>query len=140
MQMLFQERCCTRGFDVMVDGRMVVKDFSPMREQGGVMAQGSGAGAGAFVAYEFFCQSSQMRISLSGAQTDPGYPDHNPILSGLTLERNPGARMPQEQTYPDESPNHHATSLLLSGGDPGEGGGKLRAEDDVTSSLILKAE
>eukprot|EP01045_Picozoa_sp_COSAG04_P008071 COSAG04_NODE_439_length_14424_cov_11.847260_9_plen_667_part_00 len=122
MQMLFQERCCTRGFDVMVDGRMVVKDFSPMREQGGVMAQGSGAGAGAFVAYEFFCQSSQMRISLSGAQTDPGYPDHNPILSGLTLERNPGARMPQEQTYPDESPNHHATSLLLSGGDPGEGG------------------
>ena len=80
MQMLFQERCCTRGFDVMIDGRMVVKDFSPMREQGGVMAQGSGAGAGAFIAYEFFCQSSQMRISLSGAQTDPGYPDHNPIL------------------------------------------------------------
>ena len=64
----------------MIDGRMVVKDFSPMREQGGVMAQGSGAGAGAFIAYEFFCQSSQMRISLSGAQTDPGYPDHNPIL------------------------------------------------------------
>ena len=40
----------------------------------------------------------------------------NPILDGMTLEMNPGARMPQESFA------QGAQSRLLSGGDPGEGG------------------
>ena len=35
-----------------------------MREQGGVTAAGSGAGAGAFIAYEFTAQTPQLTITL----------------------------------------------------------------------------
>ena len=58
MQMLFQERCCTRAFDVSICSDFscfgqppALEDFCPMRERGGVTAAGSGAGAGAFIAY-----------------------------------------------------------------------------------------
>ena len=48
-----------------------------MREQGGVTAAGSGAGAGAFIAYEFTAQTAQLTITLSGKDVNEGFPDHN---------------------------------------------------------------
>ena len=52
-----------------------------MREQGGVTAAGSGAGAGAFIAYEFTAQTPQLTITLSGKDVNEGFPDHNPIIT-----------------------------------------------------------
>ena len=71
LQLLFQERCCTRGFSIFIDdtlgtvaspGQEIVHDFVPMREQGGVSSQGTGAGSGAFVAYEFIAKAASLKV------------------------------------------------------------------------------
>ena len=36
LQLLFHEQCCERGFDVFIGGQLVVDEYSPQRDQGGL--------------------------------------------------------------------------------------------------------
>lgn len=83
LQLLFFEGCCSRGFDVLVNGQMVVDEFAPYVVQGGI----NNAAAGAVIIYTFNATSPDFVLSLNGdTVTTAAYTDHNEILSGLTLE------------------------------------------------------
>ena len=100
-------------------------------------AAGTGVGSGAFIAYEFTASAPSMRFVLDGRDVgEETVTDHNPIIDALTLERSPGARLPQE-TKPDcpgsifgqpavapgaATARGCPKSGLLSGGDPTDGG------------------
>lgn len=84
LQLLFREQCCARAFDVFVDGVLIFDDFNPGNEQGGIEAHPY---AGAVITHEFTAQSATLLIVLDGTDVSPDYPDHNPILSGVTIER-----------------------------------------------------
>lgn len=84
LQLLFREQCCARAFDVFVDGVLIFDDFNPGNEQGGIEAHPY---AGAVITHEFTAQSATLLIALDGTDVSPDYPDHNPILSGVTIER-----------------------------------------------------
>ena len=59
LQLLFHEQCCTRGFDVLVDGVEIVGEFSPQREHGGIAA----AGTGAVITYDYHATSFMTNMS-----------------------------------------------------------------------------
>ena len=98
LQLLFLERCCSRGFDILVDSQRVAEKFAPERDQGGISATASAA----IVSYDFTARSNSVLIELDGEQTstcgtqqifsgnevqDCGFPDNNPILNAFTIER-----------------------------------------------------
>ena len=98
LQLLFLERCCSRGFDILVDGQKVIDKFAPERDQGGIHSTASAS----IVSYDFTARGNQLLIELDGEQTSTcheegifssnqvqscGFPDNNPILNGFTLER-----------------------------------------------------
>jgi Cu/Zn superoxide dismutase len=118
VQLLFQERCCLRGFDVQIQGETIVQSFSPLREQGGVSAAGQGHGAGAFISYEFVATSSTLALSLVGEQASSAFTDHNAILSGVTLQSRPT----RPAHLPEEVLAEGALTHLLSGADLHENG------------------
>jgi hypothetical protein len=78
LQLLFAETGSARGFDVLIEGGMVLNDLFPGTIQGAVNSQAT------VVAYEFTATDTQLNIVLNGNTT--AAPDKNPILSGLTLE------------------------------------------------------
>jgi hypothetical protein len=84
LQLLFREQCCFRAFDILVNGVLIMDDFSPGDGQGGIEAHPY---AGVAVVHEFTAATTTLEIVLDGTDVTPDYPDHNPILSGLTLER-----------------------------------------------------
>ena len=81
LQLLFPETGGARGFDVVVEGGIVLDEFFPGALQGPVVTQG------ALVTYEFIAHDSVLRIELDG--NGAAAPDRNPILAGLTLEALP---------------------------------------------------
>jgi hypothetical protein len=78
LQLLFAETGAVRGFDVLIEGGMVLNDLFPGTIQGAVNNQAT------VVTYEFTANDTQLNIVLNGNTT--AAPDKNPILSGLTLE------------------------------------------------------
>ena len=60
LQLLFCEDGVERGFDVMVDGRVILREFSPQKEIGG----GDAGSVAAFVSYEFVSDNSTLTIEL----------------------------------------------------------------------------
>jgi len=83
LQLLFYEQCCSRGFDVNVEGVTIVDEFAPFVVQGGI----GNLGQGAVVAQEFTATDDTLTIELVGATiTTPAITDHNAILNGVTLE------------------------------------------------------
>lgn len=83
LQLLFYEQCCSRGFDVNVEGVTIVDEFAPFVVQGGI----GNLGQGAVVAQEFTATDDTLTIELVGATiTTPAFTDHNAILNGVTLE------------------------------------------------------
>lgn len=88
LQLLFLERCCTRGCDILVDGVLKLDEFAPYTYQD---STASPTRAGCAV-IGFFTSGSTATIRLTGATvTTPAYTDRNPILNGLTLEELGGA-------------------------------------------------
>jgi hypothetical protein len=79
MQLLFYEVCCSRGFDVLINGVEVLGEFSPQREQSGIAA----AGTAAVVTYSFTASSATLTVDLTQAAD---WPDNNPIINAVTLE------------------------------------------------------
>lgn len=85
LQLLFVETCCQRAFDVLIDGELVVDEFAPVLEQGGLELQAS---TGVVITHSFTAANNQVKVVLDGnTVTSPDYSDLNPILAGLTLER-----------------------------------------------------
>lgn len=84
LQLLFAEQCCPgRGFDVLAEGQLLVDEFNPASVQGGA----ANTSAGAVIAAEFVARRSTLVIVLDGTTaTSPDITDHNPTLSGVTLE------------------------------------------------------
>jgi len=85
LQLLLAEQCCAgRGFDVKIEGGMIVNDLIPALVQ-----EGAGNTAlGVVVSYEFTARDAELNIVLDGnTATDPAINDRNPILNGVTLER-----------------------------------------------------
>ncbi|MEM7383349.1 MAG: LamG-like jellyroll fold domain-containing protein [Verrucomicrobiota bacterium] len=87
LQMIFGEKCCDRGFDVMINGEIIEvggvsgDNFSP-----NVLQEGDYSGASAaYLIYEFNQEEEgDLLIDLNGVDTE--FPDKNPILSGVSLE------------------------------------------------------
>ena len=113
LQLLFNEKCCTRGFDIWVGqrtglggqaagGSMIVQKFSPERVQGGIHALGMAALVSYdFVATDAILTDGKLQIEMTGEEASTcsdeginggsniqscGFPDNNPTLMGLTLE------------------------------------------------------
>ncbi|WP_334015694.1 hypothetical protein [Alteromonas sp. S167] len=85
LQLLFAENCCTRGFDVFLEGSKAVDNFAPY------VVQSTGLSSpivrtpnvGAFIRYDFTASDSVLNIAFGG---DAPFSDNNPIINGFTLE------------------------------------------------------
>ena len=107
LQLLFWEQCCERGFDVLVGGRSIVDEFSPKDIQD--------EASGAMIVYDFVAgNAGKLTINLDGSHSE--FPDRNPILNGLTLERDPSSNKPAEVDL-----STAASTGTFTGADPGEG-------------------
>eukprot|EP01052_Picozoa_sp_SAG31_P039257 SAG31_NODE_5407_length_2552_cov_2.547493_1_plen_453_part_01 len=84
LQMLFTEKCCTRGWDVLVDDEVIFENFSPQDVEGGINTMNTGAA----LSFDFIAGSDTITIVHLG---NGGFPDNNPILDGFTLEVDPDA-------------------------------------------------
>eukprot|EP01050_Picozoa_sp_SAG11_P012911 SAG11_NODE_1469_length_4850_cov_2.659651_2_plen_460_part_00 len=84
LQMFYSEKCCNRGFDVLVDGEVVLASFSPRTVEGGINTLHTAAA----VTYVFTATATSVTVTNIG---NGAFPDNNPILAGLTLEQNPAA-------------------------------------------------
>jgi hypothetical protein len=83
LQLLFYENCCNRGFDILVEDKLIADEFAPYVIHGGI----GNVARGAVVTYEFTAQDNTLNILLRGATvTTPAFNDHNAILNALTLE------------------------------------------------------
>jgi hypothetical protein len=80
LQLLFSDsNSLFRGFDIVVNDVLAERNFSV-----GALTVGDNS-LGAFWAYEFTADQTELNILLSG-YTAAGFSDRNPILSGMTLE------------------------------------------------------
>jgi hypothetical protein len=83
LQLLFGEACCNRGFDVLIDGQLIVKDFNPGEQQGGINIGNQIA----LITHTLTASTASIQIVLDGTQASPDYTDHNAILNAITLEQ-----------------------------------------------------
>lgn len=82
LQLMFGEQCCNRGFNVLVDGAIIVKDFNP-----GVQQEGINIGnQEALITHTLVATKSTLEIKLDGPSASPDYIDHNAIFNALTVE------------------------------------------------------
>jgi hypothetical protein len=83
IQLLFGESGSARGFDVLVNGKLVVDEFAPFITMGGVNETAKGA----VVTYNFVASSTTAEAMLRGSTiTTARYGDRNPIINAVTLE------------------------------------------------------
>jgi hypothetical protein len=83
VQLLFGENGSPRGFDVLVDGKLIVDDFAPFMVMGGVNETAKGA----LVSYSFIAKTNVVEVQTTGAVSNPRYSDRNPIINAVTLEQ-----------------------------------------------------
>src|SRR6266542_6262859 len=83
LQLMFGEQCCNRGFDVFLNDVLIVKDFNPGVEQGGI-ANGTQE---ALITHSYLATSTTLEIRLDGRQASADYTDHNAIFNAVTLEK-----------------------------------------------------
>jgi hypothetical protein len=80
LQLLFAEMCCNRGFDISVEGELLVDNFNVQVLQGGINNQTQG------VVFSDTVVSTDGVLNIVLGGSNPLAPDNNPILGGLTLE------------------------------------------------------
>ena len=83
LQLMFGEQCCNRGFDVFVNNTLIVKDYNPGDEQGGI---GNGTQE-ALITHSYLATSTTLEIRLDGRQASADYTDHNAIFNAMTVEK-----------------------------------------------------
>merc|ERR1711881_586372 len=109
LQMLFTEKCCTRGWDVLVDDEVIFENFSPQDTEGGINTMNTGAA----LSFDFIAGSDTITVVHLG---NGGFPDNNPILDGFTLEVDPDAPVPHSiSTAAAAFPFSGASDLDLTG-------------------------
>jgi hypothetical protein len=88
LQLLFQEKCCNRAFDILLNDETVVTEMFAPALQGSPEAPNfnSTVLAAAFI-HEFTSESDTLHIQLDGRNTL--HADSNAILNGVTLEADP---------------------------------------------------
>ena len=96
LQLLFVEKCCQRGFDILIDGNLVLPRFSPT--QLGAAAPDRGVVATILLDPGL----TSIQVTLRGAAVD--FPDPSPVIQAATLEQFP---IDPEITAP------HAPTLTL---------------------------
>ena len=79
LQLLFNENCCNRGFDVFAEGSLIADEFSPYALQGG-----TNQSIGAVITHTFVAGDTTLDILLDG--NPASFSDRNPILDALSLE------------------------------------------------------
>jgi hypothetical protein len=95
IQMIFGEAGWNRGFDVFLDDARIVKAFNP-----GVVQGGAGHGSqSAQITHLHFARSSKVAIRLDGRNTE--FPDKNPILNAVTVEKLSGMVDTDNDGLPD---------------------------------------
>jgi hypothetical protein len=124
LQLLFNEKCCSRGFDIIVgeetgaalgggggrQGTMIVQGFSPERTQGGIHPGGAGnhePASAAVVTYDFTYAgiSNQLTIELNGEDA-----------SDCTALGVNGGSQVQDCGFPDNNPTLMGLTLELCNG------------------------
>ena len=83
LQLILDEACCPRGFNVFLDGELAVGNLDLLGVEGG----GTDPAQGIVVTHTFLALDTVFSIVLDGAGTPFG--DDNPILNALTLEKVP---------------------------------------------------
>lgn len=82
LQLLFAENCCDRGFDIFIEGDMVVDNLHLPDLQNGIQNGGTTAGV---YSNTITATDDLLTIELGGG--NPRAADNLPILNGVTLER-----------------------------------------------------
>lgn len=130
LQLLFGEQCCNRGFDVFIDGGLIVKDYNPGDQQGGI-----GLGyQGAVITHTLTATSLSIQIVLNGADASLDFADRNAIINALTLEKTGEAGDADGDGLPDAWELLYFPDLSQTpGGDP-DGDGLTNAEELAAGS------
>lgn len=80
LQLMFADASSVRGFDIKVEGGLILDDFNPSVVQGA----GQSNAKGVVVTYEFLATDDTVNIELNGSTTT--FADKNSIINALTLE------------------------------------------------------
>lgn len=80
VQMLFNEGCCSRGFDIFAEGNKIVNRFDMVATQGGIGL----SNVGSVVSHTFVAGDNTLNLVL--AQSNPAFGDNNPLFDAVTLE------------------------------------------------------
>jgi PEP-CTERM motif len=87
LQMLFNEACCDRGWNVSIEGNQLLTDFWPGGLQGdtdpGPNSFNGSQSIGALITHQFIATDTTLNILFAGSTN---FPDQNPILDALSLE------------------------------------------------------
>ena len=119
VQLMFGEQCCNRGFDVLFDDILAVKDFNPGVQQGGV-ANGTQE---ALITHLYLATKPTMVLRLDGNTASSDYPDHNAIFNAITVEKVSGAADTDNDKLPDGWEMFYFGNLTeLGTGDPDKDG------------------
>jgi len=109
LQLLFGEQCCAnRGFDVLVEGEVVVDEFNTAPAQ----VRPNHPYAGGAIVHTLTAPDATLDIVLDGPSASFG--DHNAILSGLTLETlTGGSTVPFRMTTITRTPTPPAGASIV---------------------------
>jgi hypothetical protein len=136
LQLLFAEEGWPRGFDVTVDGRFIVDDFSPWHYQGGFPKTN-----GVVLTHNFIATTNRVDVILDGRTVKlPEFTDHNPILQGATLELIAPNRDSDNDSLPDPWEIDQFGNLAQTAdGDP-DSDGLTNAAEFLAGTNPLKAD
>ncbi len=84
MQMLFTESCCDRGFDIALDGELLVDDFVIYEHHLDDIWNINSRNDGVLITHEFTATDNPTMLELG--MDAPDFPDNNGHISALTLE------------------------------------------------------
>ncbi len=137
LQLMFGEQCCNRSFDVLVDGAVIVKDFNPGVQQGGVAVGNQEA----LITHTFKATGPSIVVVLNGpTASDESGSDNNPIFNALTLEQVGNADDSDGDGLPDAWENLYFKNLAqTASGDP-DNDGLTNAQELAAGTDPTKAD
>jgi len=136
VQLMFGEQCCNRGFDVYVDGKLIVKDFNP-----GVQQEGINQGfQEALITHTFIASSATLSVVLDGTTASADYSDHNAIFNALTIEQVGAAGDSDGDGLPDAWENLYFKNLSQTASADPDNDGLTNAQELAAGTDPTKAD
>jgi len=136
LQLIFGEQCCNRGFDVLVNGALIVKDFNPGNQHDGI-ANGTQT---ALITHTLLATAATLEVVLDGNTASPDYTDHNAIFNAITVEQTGSAGDSDGDGLADAWERLHFDNLSqTASGDP-DNDGLTNAEELAASSKPTVAD